>query len=93
VAKNETDNNIARVVAEMSATATARTDRDWKAAEKAAQRERIDEEAEVAKRSAIEVLNERDRRDEAWLRTHLGSLTPHQYRTYIRERYGYDPGV
>jgi hypothetical protein len=87
------DKTIADIVKEMSASTIAQNGRDWQKAQKAAQQERIDEEAEIAKRAAVEVLNERDRRDENWLKTHLGSLTPHQYRTYIRERYGYDRGV
>jgi hypothetical protein len=87
------DRTIADIVKNMAASTRAGHDRDRQQAQKAAQQERIDEEAEIAKRAAVEVLNERDRRDENWLKTHLGSLTPHQYRTYIRERYGYDPGV
>ena len=55
-------NNIARVVAEMSAATTSRSDRDWKKAQKAAQQERIDEQVEAARLVAKETLDERDRR-------------------------------
>jgi hypothetical protein len=84
---------IADIVKEMSASTTARSDRDWKAAEKAARNERIDEQAAVAKRVATETLNENDRRNEAWLQTHLGNLTASEFRAYCQQRYGYDPGV
>jgi hypothetical protein len=85
--------DLSTIIAEMGGKQTERQLREAKKAKRDARQEQIDADAEIAKRSAIEVLNERDRRDEAWLQTHLGSLTPHQYRTYIRERYGYDPGV
>ena len=87
------DDNVARVVAEMSASTRSRTEHDWKAAEKAARDGRIDEQAAVAKRVATETLNENDRRNEAWLQTHLGNLTASEFRAYCQQRYGYDPGV
>jgi hypothetical protein len=87
------DRNVADVVREMSADYAGITERDRRKAQKSAQQSRIDEEAEVAKRGAVAILDERDRRDAAWFDTHLGSLTPAQYRQYCRERFGFDPGV
>jgi hypothetical protein len=92
MAKDETD-NIARVVAEMSASTKARTDHDWKKAQKAARDQRIDDDAEIAKRSAIAVLDEKDARDRRWYATHLGRLSASQYRDYCQKEYGFDPGV
>jgi hypothetical protein len=88
-----TDKTIADIVKDMSASTNARTDHDWKKQQKAARDQRIDDDAEIAKRSAIAVLDERDRRDNAWLDTHLGSLSPAQYRQYCRDRFNFDPGV
>jgi hypothetical protein len=87
------NDTLADVVAEMSGKQTERMIREQKKAQRDAQQERVDAEAEVAKRGAVAILDERDRRDAAWFDTHLGSLTPAQFRQYCRERYGYDPGV
>jgi hypothetical protein len=87
------DRTIADIVNEMSTSANARTDHDWKKQQKAAQQSRIDEEAEVAKRAAVEVLNERDRRDRAWVVSHLGRLSASAYRDWCQQEYGFDPGV
>jgi hypothetical protein len=84
---------MADIIAEMSGKTSARFERERQQAQKTAREERIDDDAEIAKRSAIAVLDERDRRDLKWFDTHLGSLTPAQYRQYCRERFGFDPGV
>jgi hypothetical protein len=90
MAKDEID-NIARVVAEMSASTKARTDHDWKKAQKAAQQSRINEEAEVARRAAVATLNEKDRRERDWCFSNLGSLSDHELRKLIRQEHGFEP--
>jgi hypothetical protein len=87
------DESMADIIAEMSGKQTERMIREQKKAQRDAQQEKIDAEAEVAKRGAVAILDERDRRDQQWFDTHLGSLTPAQYRQYCRERFGFDPGV
>jgi hypothetical protein len=87
------DESMADIIAEMSGKQTERMLREQKKAQRDAREEQIAADAEIAKRSAIAVLDERDRRDNAWLDSHLGSLTPAQYRTYCRERFGFDPLV
>lgn len=88
-----TDKTLADIVAEMQASTTARSDRDWQKAQKAAQQSRIDEDVEAARRVAIATLDERDRRDREWYARNLGSLTPQQYRNFCRQEYGFDPQV
>jgi hypothetical protein len=87
------DDNIADIVKQMSDSTRSQPQHDWKAQQKAARDERIDEQAAVARRVAAETINENDRRNEAWLQTHLGNLTASEFRAYCQQRYGYDPGV
>jgi hypothetical protein len=86
-------NNIARVVAEMSAATTSRSDRDWKKAQKAAQQERIDEQVEAARLVAKETLDERDQRWREYNDSNLGKMNSSQYREFVMVAYGFDPGV
>ena len=85
--------NLSDIIAEMSGKQTERQLREARKARRDAQEERIADDAEIAKRSAIAVLDERDARDRRWCASHLGSLTPQQYRDYCRQEYGFDPGV
>lgn len=91
MAKDET--SIADIVKDMSASMGPRNERDWQKAQKTAREERINDDAEIAKRSAIAVLDERDARDRRWYATHLGRLSSQQYRDYCQQEYGFDPGV
>jgi hypothetical protein len=88
-----TNDNIDRIVREMSSASNARDVIERAKAETTARKERISEQAEAAQLVAKETLDERDRRDQQWCDTHMGNMTPHQYRTYVRERHGFDPGV
>jgi hypothetical protein len=86
------DRTIADIVAEMSAGTSARSDHDWKAAEKAARDGRVNEQVEVAKAVARATLDEQARRNAAWVNKNMGSLTPQEFRNLCRE-WGFDPGV
>ena len=80
MATNES-NNIADIVAEMSAASNSRSDRDWKKAQKAAQQERIDEQVEAARR-ATETLG-RTRPALARDRNEIGTPRRHERRSSI----------
>jgi hypothetical protein len=87
------DESMADIIAEMSGKQTERMLREQKKAQRDARQEQIDADAEIAKRSAIAVLDEKDARDRRWYATHLGRLSSQQYRDYCQQEYGFDPGV
>jgi hypothetical protein len=92
MAKDETG-NIARLVAEMSASTHPQPQADWKKQEKAARDGRVTEQVEVAQRVAEATLNLKDKRDREWYAEHLGRLSAREYRLYCQQEYGFDPGV
>jgi hypothetical protein len=83
--------DVARVVAEMSASTTARTDRDWKAAEKVARQEQIAAEAEADKRSANAMLDVQEERNRKFRYSNLGTLSDGELRRLIRNDHGFEP--
>jgi hypothetical protein len=85
--------DLSTIIAEMSGKVTERQLREQKKAKRDAQQEQIDADAEIAKRSAIAVLDEKDARDRRWYPTHLGRLSSQQCRDYCQQEYGFDPGV
>jgi hypothetical protein len=86
------DESMANIIAEMSGKQTERQLREQKKAQRDARQEQIDADAEIAKKSAIAVLDERDRRDREWINSHMGRLTAQEFRNLCRE-WGFDPGV
>ena len=84
---------LADIVAEMSGKQTERQLREAKKAQRTAQQEAQAEEDAFSRRNADIMLDARDARDRKWKAEHLGAMTPQQYRNYIRQEYGYDPGV
>ena len=87
------DDPISDIVAEMSGKTSERYDRERAKAQKTAQQEAQAEEDEFSRRNADIMLDARDARDRKWKAEHLGAMTPQQYRNYIRQEFGFDPGV
>jgi hypothetical protein len=87
------NDKMADIAAEMSGKTSERYDRERAKAAKAAQQEAQAEEDEFSRRNAAILLDERDARDRKWKAEHLGAMTPQQYRNYIRQEFGFDPGV
>jgi hypothetical protein len=87
------NDTMADIIAEMSGKQTERQLREAKKAQKTAQQEAQAEEDEFSRRNAAIMLDERDARDRKWKAEHLGAMTPQQYRNYIRQEFGFDPGV
>jgi isoleucyl-tRNA synthetase len=88
-AKDET--TIADIVKQMSDSTRSQPQADWKKQQATARQERIDEEAEVARRAAVATLNEKDRRERDWCFSNLGSLSDHELRKLIRQEHGFEP--
>ena len=91
MAKNET--SIADIVQEMSGKTSERFERERQREQKAAQKSRIDEEVEAARRVAQMQFDERDRRWREHNDLNLGRMNAQQYRDFILVTYGFDPGV
>jgi hypothetical protein len=84
---------IADIVAEMSGKQTERQLREQQKARLTAQQEAQAEEDEYSRRSAQVMLDEQAARDRKWKAEHLGGMSAAQYRNYIRQEFGFDPGV
>jgi hypothetical protein len=89
MAKDEA--TIADIVKQMSDSTRSQPQADWKKQQATAQQERINEEAEVARRAAVATLNEKDRRERDWCFSNLGSLSDHELRKLIRQEHGFEP--
>jgi hypothetical protein len=89
MAKGET--TIADIVKQMSDSTRSQPQADWKKQQATARQERIDEEAEVARRAAVATLNEKDRLERDWCFSNLGSLSDHELRKLIRQEHGFEP--
>lgn len=83
--------NLSDIIREMSGQTSERFDRERQQAQKAAREERVDEQAEVAKRVAVATLNEKDNRERHWCYSNLGSLSDQELRKLIRQEHGFEP--
>jgi hypothetical protein len=87
------DDNIAEIIQEMSGKTSEKYERERQKAHKAAEKERVDEEVEAARRVAVATLDERDKRWREYNDANLGKMNSHQYREFVIVTYGFDPGV
>ena len=87
------DSTLADVIQEMSGKTSERYERERQRAQKAAEKERVNDEVEAAKRVAVATLDERDKRWREYNDTNLGKMNSQQYRDFILVTYGFDPGV
>jgi hypothetical protein len=80
-----------QIIAEMSGKVTERQLREAEKAKRTAQQEAQAEEDAYNRRSAIAMLEEKEKRDLTFYYDNLGSLSDGELRRLIRKQHGFEP--